>query len=135
MQRYRMVTHTFRMGMICGAGTAVPCGSGAALLGGEPMGGFASSAGDHPFEGWEYHEDALAYNWSVPTADGSREIMRRRERPFLLFDDDGKVFLFTSVSPANTSLQMYTHVQQVTLPPGVGGPNTSTPKWPHNTDE
>ena len=48
--------------------------------------------------------------------------MRRRERPFLLFEDDGRVFLFTSVSPANVSVQMYSHVQQVSLPPGVGGP-------------
>ena len=61
-------------------------------------------------------------NWSVPVIGGGEETMRRRERPFLLFDDDGKVYLFTSVSPANVSLQMYTHVQQVTLPPGVGGP-------------
>jgi len=58
----------------------------------------------------------------VPVIGGGEETMRRRERPFLLFDDDGKVYLFTSVSPANVSLQMYTHVQQVTLPPGVGGP-------------
>ena len=41
--------------------------------------------------------------------------MLRRERPFLLFDDDGKVYLHTSVSPGNTSLQMYTHVQQGTV--------------------
>ena len=53
---------------------------------------------------------------------GGTYALRRRERPFLLFDDDGKVYLFTAASPANTSQQMYAHVQQVTLPPGVGGP-------------
>lgn len=120
-----MLTHTFRMGMICGAGTAIPCGGGTPLLGGEPMGGFATSGGAHPFANWSYHEDMLAYNWSVPVlGDGAvpeAEVMRRRERPFLLFDDD-RVFLFTAVSPANRSLQMYTHVQEVVLPPGVGGP-------------
>ena len=49
-----------------------------------------------------------------------------RCRPFLLFDDDSRVYLFTSVSPSNTSTQMYTHVQEVTLPPGVAGPHTAT---------
>ena len=139
-KRYRMLLHTFRMGMVCGAGTAVPCGDGADLLGGEPYGAFATSAGDDPYTGWRYYEDHLAYNWSIPVAaasnggggssgndngrggSGSRYILRRRERPFLLFDDDGKVYLFTSASPANLTQQMYTHVQEVLLPPGVGGP-------------
>ena len=88
------------------------------------------------------------------------EVLRRRERPFLLFDDDGRVrpilywypvssqsqnqsyqatfasikcmsvrcvqvYLYTSASPSNTSLYSYAHVQQVNLPPGVGGP----PGW------
>jgi hypothetical protein len=114
-QRFRMLTHTFRMGMVCGAGTAVPCGGGVPLGGGEPMGGFASTGGPHPFQNWSYHETGLAYNWSIPLISGGRETMRRRERPFLLFDDGGKVYLFTSVSPANTSLQMYRlHVIMIT---------------------
>lgn len=61
-KRFRMLTHTFRMGMVCGAGTTVPCGGGAELLGGEPMGALASSGGEHPFANWTYHEDMLAYN-------------------------------------------------------------------------
>lgn len=127
-KRYRMLLHTFRMGMVCGAGTAAPCGGGAALKGGEPTGAFATSAGDDPFDGWRYIEDHLAYNWSIPTASaaaggGSSYTLRRRERPFLLFDDDGKVYLFTSASPANLSQQMYAHVQEVVLPPGVGPPH------------
>ena len=63
------------------------------------------------------------YNWSVPVIGGGAETYRRRERPFLLFDDDGKVYLFTSVSPANLSQQMFTHVQEVHMPPGIGGPH------------
>jgi hypothetical protein len=138
-RRFRMLTHTFRMGMVCGAGTATACGSGAALGGGEPMGALASSGGPQPFANWTYNEASLAYGWSVPVAGGDgggdskddemeveEEIMRRRERPFLLFDDDGKVYLFTAVSPANTSLHMYTHVQEVKLPAGVGAPATSS---------
>lgn len=121
-KRFCMLTHTFRMGMVCGAGTAIPCGGGEPLEGGEPMGGFAFTSGSDPFANWSYVEDVLAYNWSVPVLGGGTETMRRRERPFLLFDDYGKVYLFTAVSPANTSVQMYTHVQEVLLPPGVGGP-------------
>lgn len=120
--RYRMLLHTFRMGMICGAGTATPCAPGTELLGGEPYGALASSAGPDPWQGWSYVEDQLAYNWTVPSSVGSQYTLRRRERPFLLFDDDGKVYLFTSASPANQSQQMFAHVQQVRLPPGVGGP-------------
>lgn len=135
--RFRMLTHTFRMGMVCGAGTSVPCGGSVPLGGGEPMGALASSGGAEPFENWTYHEDMLAYNWSVPVSEAVAgaspdsytqrkqqkvEVMRRRERPFLFWDDDGKVYLFTSVSPADTKLQMYTHVQQVIMPPGIGGP-------------
>ena len=84
--------------MICGAGTAVPCGRSAcdhtptALGGGEPMGALASSAGAEPFAEWSYVENWLAYNWSVPVSGGAGcEVLRRRERPFLLFDDDGRV--------------------------------------------
>ena len=84
--------------MICGAGTAVPCGRSAcdhtptALGGGEPMGALASSAGEEPFANWSYVENWLAYNWSVPVSGGGGcEVLRRRERPFLLFDDDGRV--------------------------------------------
>ena len=103
------------------------------------MGALASSGGPQPFANWTYNEASLAYGWSVPVAGGDgggdskddemeveEEIMRRRERPFLLFDDDGKVYLFTAVSPANTSLHMYTHVQEVKLPAGVGAPATSS---------
>jgi hypothetical protein len=141
----RMILHTFRMGMLCGAGTKVPCGGGAALNGGEPTGAFATSAAASTaadgvptnlgafFNGWQYHEDALAYNWSIPTpsangdhdtpsANGNYEVLRRRERPWLLFDDDGKVYLFTCASPSNTSIQMYTHAQEVALPAGLGPP-------------
>ena len=122
-QRFRMLTHTFRMGMVCGASTSIPCGPGGkGQSHGAPMGALASSGGAHPFANWSYHEDMLAYNWSVPVIGGGTEDMRRRERPFLLFDDDGNVYLYTSVSPGNSSLHMYTHVQQVTLPRGVGGP-------------
>ena len=32
------------------------------------MGALASSGGAHPFANWSYHEDMLAYNWSVPVA-------------------------------------------------------------------
>ena len=84
--------------MICGAGTAVPCGRSAcdhtptALGGGEPMGALASSGGEEPFANWSYVENWLAYNWSVPVSGGGGcEVLRRRERPFLLFDDDGRV--------------------------------------------
>ena len=86
--------------MICGAGTAVPCGRSAcdhtptALGGGEPMGALASSGGEEPFAEWSYVENWLAYNWSVPVSGGGGggcEVLRRRERPFLLFDDDGRV--------------------------------------------
>ena len=84
--------------MICGAGTAVPCGRSACdhtpttLGGGEPMGALASSAGEEPFAEWSYVENWLAYNWSVPVSGGAGcEVLRRRERPFLLFDDDGRV--------------------------------------------
>ena len=50
------------------------------------MGGFASSGGVHPFANWSYHEDMLAYNWSVPVEGGGIEVMRRRERhvPFAI---------------------------------------------------
>ena len=85
-------------GMICGAGTAVPCGRSAcdhtptALGGGEPMGALASSGDEEPFANWSYVENWLAYNWSVPVSGGGGcEVLRRRERPFLLFDDDGRV--------------------------------------------
>ncbi len=84
--------------MICGGGTAVPCGRSAcdhtptALGGGEPMGALATSAGAEPFANWSYVENWLAYNWSVPVSGGGGcEVLRRRERPFLLFDDDGRV--------------------------------------------
>ena len=33
--RFRMLLHTFRMGMVCGAGTAKACGDGVPLGGGE----------------------------------------------------------------------------------------------------
>ena len=126
-----MLLHSFRMGMVCGAGTATPCGGGAALGGGEPLGALASSEGANPFAGWIYADHALAYGWGVPLARAGGaspgvgvgvEVMRRRERPFLLFDGDGRVYLYTAVSPANTSQHMYTHVQEVALPNGVGGP-------------
>ena len=41
---------------------------------------------------------------------------------FGFFDDDGRVYLFTCASPADTRLQMYTHVQEVQLPAGIGPP-------------
>jgi hypothetical protein len=142
-----MILHTFRMGMVCDAGTSIPCG-GVHGAGNQPTGAFATSAAVHTadsiaadgggngnvsafFSGWQYHEDALAYNWSIPTAPSSgstsyspttnHEILRRRERPWLLFDD-GKVYLFTCASPSNVSIQMYTHVQEISLPAGLGPP-------------
>eukprot|EP01051_Picozoa_sp_SAG22_P002173 SAG22_NODE_95_length_20791_cov_40.318514_13_plen_517_part_00 len=128
-QRFRMLTHTFRMGMICGAGTTQLCGGGVDLSTGcsaagcEPLGGFASSAGPAPFDGWTYHEDSLAFDWQVPTTGGGSDAFRRRERPSLLFDDDGRVYLYTSVSPADGKRQMCTHGVEVLLPFGVGGPH------------
>ena len=135
-QRFRMVVHSFRMGLLCGAGTTVPCGTspngsngssvdlltGCSAAGCSPLGGFASSGGASPFDGWRFHEDSAAFDWRVPVVGGGSELFRRRERPSLLFDEDGKVFLYTSVSPAGGKRQMYTHGVEVLTPDGVGGP-------------
>ena len=131
-QRFRMLTHTFRMGMICGAGTTLTCGTangssvdlltGCSAAGCSPLGGFASSARASAFDGWSYHEDSVAFDWEVPTAGGGSELFRRRERPSLFFAEDGKVYLYTSVSPADGKRQMYTHGVEVSLSDGVGGP-------------
>jgi hypothetical protein len=44
---------------------------------GEPTGALASSAGPSPFDGWEYIENHLAYNWTIPSVGGSSYVKHR----------------------------------------------------------
>jgi hypothetical protein len=48
-----------------------------ACFSGEPTGALASSAGPSPFDGWEYIENHLAYNWTIPSVGGSSYVKHR----------------------------------------------------------
>jgi hypothetical protein len=84
-------------------------------------GGYGETAGDASvFADWQFGGLAdPAYTNNVTYADGSVQELRRRERPKLLFAQDGRVWLYNAAqSPLNASRDFsYTHVQEVLAMP------------------
>lgn len=79
-------------------------------------GGYGENAGGAVFAPWVYGGLAdPAFTNNVTYADGSVQGLRRRERPKLLFAEDGRVWLYTAAQSAlNASRDFsYTLVQEV----------------------
>jgi len=60
---------------------------------------FSSPDGLH----WDNEHAMPAYDFDVEYADGSREILQRRERPFIL-EDEGRKYLFTTAKTGGEEL-------------------------------